>query len=128
MINRQYYLGGDISDHYDNGQVDLPRMRKGGVNAIFFSILSSDEYSPNRHKLKLTMDLMDLALRQIQRDHDQMELALNASDIERIYRAAESRRFCTWRVRPTWMATSAFCATSTAGIAIGNLCCPQSHE
>lgn len=64
MIDRQLYLGGDISDHYENGQVDLPRMRKGGVNAIFFSIFTVDEYYTNRFELKLTMDLMDLAVQQ----------------------------------------------------------------
>jgi membrane dipeptidase len=93
IIDRQYYLGGDISDHYENGQVDLPRIRKGGVNAIFFSIFTSDEYYPNRYELKLTMDLMDLALRQIQKNHDQIELAHNATEIERIYQSGKVAAF-----------------------------------
>src|ERR1700716_2314512 len=60
MINRQFYLGGDITDSYKDGQVDLPRIRKGGVKAIFFSLFSSEEYYPRRFEVKHTMQLMDL--------------------------------------------------------------------
>src|ERR687891_97511 len=44
MINRQLYRGGDIGDSYEDGQVDLPRIRAGGVNAIFFSLYSLEPY------------------------------------------------------------------------------------
>src|SRR5258708_31636629 len=84
MINRQFYLGGDITDSYKDGQVDLPRIRKGGLKAIFFSLFSSEEYYPRRFEVKHTMQLMDLALRQIEKHRDQIEIALHASDIERI--------------------------------------------
>jgi len=30
MINRQFHLGGEITDNYRDGQVDVPRMEKGG--------------------------------------------------------------------------------------------------
>jgi len=93
MINRQFYLGGDISDHYSNGQVDLPRMRKGGVNAIFFSVYTSDDYYAHRFEWKQTMILMDLALRQIEKNSDQIELALNTTDIERIYKSGKVAAF-----------------------------------
>ncbi len=93
IINRQLYLGGDISDHYKDGQVDLPRIRKGGVNAMFFSIFTSDNFYPNRFELKETMMLMDLALRQIQKNHNQIEVARNASDIERIYKSGKVAAF-----------------------------------
>jgi membrane dipeptidase len=89
MINRQFYLGGDITDSYKDGQVDLPRIRKGGLKAIFFSLFSSEEYYPRRFEVKHTMQLMDLALRQIEKHHDQIEIALTASDIERINRAGK---------------------------------------
>jgi membrane dipeptidase len=93
LINRQFYLGGDISDHYKDGQVDLPHIRKGGVNALFFSIFTSDSYYPNRFELKETMVLMDLALRQIRKNQDQIEIARNASDIERIYKSGKIAAF-----------------------------------
>ena len=93
IINRQLCLGGDIGDHYKDGQVDLPRIRKGGVNAIFFSLFTSDNYYPNRFELKQTMILMDLALRQIRKNHDQIEMARNASDIERINKSGKIAAF-----------------------------------
>ena len=93
MIDRQFYLGGDISDHYTDGQVDLPRMRKGGVNAVFMSLFVTEAYYANRYELKLTLDLIDLALRQLKRDHKLIELALNASDIERIYKSGKIAAF-----------------------------------
>jgi len=84
MINRQFYLGGDIGDSYKDGQVDLPRIRRGGLKAIFFGLFSSEEYYPRRFELKHTLRLMDLALRQLEKNRDVMEVALRASDIERI--------------------------------------------
>jgi membrane dipeptidase len=89
MINRQFYLGGDITDAYSDGQVDLPRIRKGGLKAIFFSLFSSEEYYARRFEVRHTLDLMDLALRQLEKHKDQIELALRASDIERINKAGK---------------------------------------
>src|SRR4051794_13510385 len=87
MINRQFYLGGDITDSYPNGQVDVPRMQRGGLKAIFFGIFSSEEYYVRRFELKHTMQLMDLALVQLGKHRDAIELALNAADIRRINKA-----------------------------------------
>lgn len=84
MINRQLYLGGDIGDRYQDGQVDLPRIRAGGVNAIFFSLYSLEPYYTYRYELKHTLQLIELALQQIEKHRDEIELALNAADIERI--------------------------------------------
>ena len=41
MINRQLYHGGDIGTRVADGQVDLPRMRQGGVDALLFSLFVS---------------------------------------------------------------------------------------
>ena len=38
MIDRQFYLGGDVGERVADGQVDLPRAREGGIDAMFFSI------------------------------------------------------------------------------------------
>ena len=93
MINRQFYLGGDISDSYRDGQVDLPRIRKGGLSAIFFSLFAQEAYYTNRYEGKQTLRLLDLALRQIQKNHDQIEVAYTASDLERIHRAGKIGAF-----------------------------------
>jgi hypothetical protein len=54
VINRQFYHGGTIGDRLPDGQFDLPRTRKGGVNALFFSLSSQrntiqNTTRPNRH-------------------------------------------------------------------------------
>src|SRR6516162_6558768 len=67
IINRQFYQGGDITDSYPDGQVDVPRIRKGGLKAIFFSLFSSEEYYSRRFEVRHTLDLMDLALRQLEK-------------------------------------------------------------
>jgi len=89
MINRQFYLGGDITDSYRDGQVDLPRIQRGGLKAIFFSIFSSEEYYARRFELKHTLQLMDLALQQLEKHRDAIEIALNGADIRRINKAGK---------------------------------------
>lgn len=84
MVNRQLFHGGNIGDRYPDGQVDLPRLREGGVDAIFFSLYSLEPYYAHRYELKHTLQLMETARRQIAQHRDQIELALTASDIERI--------------------------------------------
>src|SRR5262245_63249754 len=84
MINRQFHLGGDIGDRHTDGQVDLPRLKEGGVDAIFFSLFVEEEYYPARYETKQALRLLDLALAQIEKNKDRVEVALNASDIERI--------------------------------------------
>ena len=93
MINRQFYLGGDISDSYKDGQVDLPRIRKGGLSAIFFSLFSQEAYYTNRYEVKHTLRLMDLAVRQIEKNRDQIEIAYTASDLERINKSGKIGAF-----------------------------------
>lgn len=89
VINRQLYLGGDIGDRVPDGQVDLPRLQEGGVDALFFTLFVTEEYYPGRHETRQTLRLVDLALRQIEINADRIELALDASDVERITRSGK---------------------------------------
>ena len=84
VIDRQLYHGGDIGASLPGGQVDLPRAKAGGIDAMFFSIFVTEEYYPQRFETKQTLRLIDLALTQLAANHDTIALALNASDIERI--------------------------------------------
>ena len=108
MVNRQFYQGGSIGQRYANGHVDLPRMKEGGLDALFFSIFVSEEYYPGRHETRHAFRLMDAALRQIEQNRDSIEIALKAADIERINRqgkiAALLDLLCppqTWRTHRT---------------------------
>jgi membrane dipeptidase len=89
VIDRQFYHGGNIGDRMKDGQFDLPRARQGGVNALFFSLFVTEEYYPQHYETKQALRLVDLALRQIQQNHDTIELALNGSDIDRIVKSGK---------------------------------------
>jgi len=86
VINRQFYKGGDIGDRLPDGQIDLPRAREGGIDAMFFSVFVSEEYYPQRYETKQALRLIDLALAQLEKNRGTIELALHASDIARINR------------------------------------------
>ncbi len=84
VVNRQFYHGGDMGQRVKDGQFDLVRAKEGGVDAMFFSIFVTEDYYPQRFETKQTFRLMDLALSQLEKNRDKIELALKASDIERI--------------------------------------------
>lgn len=72
-----------------DGQFDLPRAREGGVDAMFFSIFVTEDYYPQRMETKQTLRLIDLALTQLEKNRDKIELAHNATEIERIHRSGK---------------------------------------
>lgn len=85
--DRQFYQGGSIGDRYADGQVDLPRLREGGVDAMMFTVYVREEYYPGRFETKQALRLIDAALEQIEQNSDTIELARNADDVERITRS-----------------------------------------
>src|SRR6185369_16448140 len=89
VIDRQLYHGGDIGERVPDGQVDLPRAKDGGVDAMFFSIFVTEDYYPQRFETKQVMRLMDLALTQLEKNRATIEIARTASDIERINKAGK---------------------------------------
>ena len=89
VINRQFYLGGDIGQRFSNGQIDLPRAREGGVDAMFFSVFVDEEYYPQRFETRQVLRLIDLALAQLDKNRAAIELALTASDVRRINKAGK---------------------------------------
>lgn len=89
VINRQFYQGVDIGERYSDGQVDLPRMEEGGIDALFFTVFVQEEYYPSRFETKQALRLVDLALSQIEKHGDRLELALDAPDVERIVAAGK---------------------------------------
>ena len=86
VINRQFYHGGDIGERVADGQFDLPRAKDGGVDAMFFSLFVTEDYYPQRFEARQVFRLLDLALTQLEKNRATIELALKASDIERINR------------------------------------------
>lgn len=89
VMNRQFHDGSDIGQPLKGGQMDLPRARAGGVDAMFFSLFIPEEYYPPRYETKHAIRLLNLAHEQIAKNRHQIELALNAADLDRIRKAGK---------------------------------------
>lgn len=84
MMTRQLLGGLDIGQRYSDGHVDLPRVVEGGLDAFFFSVYTPEPYYPGRQEVKNTFRVVELALAQIEKNHNVIELARSASDIVEI--------------------------------------------
>jgi membrane dipeptidase len=93
VMTRELLMNTDIGRRYADGNVDLPRAKEGGVDAMFFSVYTPENYYPGRFEIKNTFRVVELALDQIRKNSDAIELALNASDIERINRRGKIAAF-----------------------------------
>lgn len=93
MMTRQLLEGLDIGDRYPDGHVDVPRAIEGGLDAMFFSCYTPEPYYPDRHEVKNTFRVVELALAQIEKNKHLIELAHNASDIVRINRRGKMAAF-----------------------------------
>ncbi len=89
VINRQLHDKSDIGQPLKGGQVDLPRAKQGGVDAMFFSLFIPEQYYPPRYESKHAFRLIELAREQIAKNSQQIELALNARDLDRIRKSGK---------------------------------------
>jgi membrane dipeptidase len=93
VMTRELLMKTDIGQRYSDGNVDLPRAKEGGVDAMFFSVYTPEHYYPGRFEIKNTFRVVELALDQIRKNNKVIELALNASDIQRINRSGRIAAF-----------------------------------
>ncbi|QHT66942.1 membrane dipeptidase [Rhodocytophaga rosea] len=93
VMTRELLMGTDIGQRYADGNVDLPRAKEGGLDAMFFSVYTPEHYYPGRFEVKNTFRVINLALDQINKNESMIELALNASDIERINKKGKMAAF-----------------------------------
>lgn len=81
MMTRQLLGGLDIGQRYPDGHVDLPRAIEGGLDAMFFSVYTPEPYYPGRLEVKNTFRVIELALTQIEKNNNMIELARSANEI-----------------------------------------------
>jgi len=93
VMTRELLMNTDIGQRYADGNVDLPRAKEGGVDAMFFSVYTPENYYPGRFEIKNTLRVVNLALDQIKKNHSMIELALTASEIERINKKGKMAAF-----------------------------------
>jgi membrane dipeptidase len=74
--------GFDIGARHTNGSIDIPRMREGGLDALFFSIwVPSDLTGPPA--VKRSLDLIDSVREAVRTHPNDLLLATTAADIRR---------------------------------------------
>jgi membrane dipeptidase len=93
VMTRELLQGVDIGQRYPDGHFDLVRAREGGLDAMFFSVYTPEPYYPGRHEVKNTFRVVELALDQIEKNKNVLQLALTASDIQRINRDGKMAAF-----------------------------------
>ena len=93
VMTRELLMKTDIGQRYPDGNVDLPRAKQGGVDAMFFSVYTPENYYPGRFEIKNTFRVVNLALDQIRKNNEMIELAVTASDIVRINKKGKMAAF-----------------------------------
>ncbi len=78
LLNPQF----DLGERHTDGSVDIPRMREGGVNAIFFSIWIPGSVT-GPEAVKRAMDQIDAVRQQATLHPKDLVLATTAEDVRR---------------------------------------------
>lgn len=73
----------DLGRKLSDGEVDLPRLREGGMHTPFFALWVPTFYKGSE-AVRRTLDLRDAMQSVLDRYPDQIELARTAADVERI--------------------------------------------
>lgn len=82
-MQRVLIEGVDIGSRLADGQVDIPRLREGGMHVPFFALWVPTYYKGSE-AVRRTLDLRDAMQGVLDKYPDRIELATSARDIERI--------------------------------------------
>ena len=82
VANGAYGLG----DEREDGHIDLPRLKRGGVNAQFFACYIEPVFKPTR-SLRRAVQMIDALYAQAEQNAATMEIAFSAEDVLRIQAA-----------------------------------------
>ena len=76
----------DLSRRDTDGQLDIPRMREGGVTGVFFSIYTSATAGTSLEAVKKSLVIIDAVVEEVNRHPDDLVLATTADEIVRAKR------------------------------------------
>jgi len=93
-IQRVLVMGQDLGKRSQAGHVDIPRLREGGMHALFFA-LWAPVYFRGAEAVRRTLDLRDSMQQVLDTNKDQIELATTADEIARIGAAGKIAAFLT---------------------------------
>jgi membrane dipeptidase len=71
----------DLGQKHDYGQVDIPRMREGGVSGVFFSIYTSATSGTPLEAVKKALEIIDTVRKEVARHPADLILATTAGEI-----------------------------------------------
>jgi len=80
----QIDLAGDTTRREKPMQTDIPRLRKGGVGGVFWSVYVPTDLAGPR-AVTAVLEQIDLVKRLVERYPETLELALTSSDVRRIH-------------------------------------------
>jgi membrane dipeptidase len=75
--------GFDLGQRHDYGQVDIPRLREGGVTGVFFSIYTSATAQEPPESVKKALAIIEAVVKEVARHPEDLMPAVSASGIER---------------------------------------------
>ena len=93
-IQKVLVNGADLSKRSVVGHADIPRLKDGGMHAPFFA-LWVPVYYPGAEAVRRTLDLRDAMQSVLDAHPDQIELATNSADIQRIVKSGKISAFLT---------------------------------
>lgn len=71
----------DLGARNDRGQVDIPRMRDGGVTAVFFSVYTSPTRNTELEAVQKALEIIDSVHRNVDLHSDDLALAVSSEEI-----------------------------------------------
>ncbi len=76
------HLKGEDIEHYSlKGQVDLDRLRKGGVDAVFFAVWPDPRHVPLEQMFDTTMAMIDTLHQIFRRNEDKLQFAASPAQL-----------------------------------------------
>ena len=73
--------GLDLGQRHDDGELDIPRMREGGVTGVFFSIYTSATDQTPLEAVKKALEIIDGVVEEVRRNSDDLILATSSDEI-----------------------------------------------
>ena len=74
--------GYDLAARNERGEVDIPRLREGGVNAVFFSVYTSATRNTELEAVQEALEIIDAIRRETASHPEDLALATSSADIE----------------------------------------------
>jgi membrane dipeptidase len=71
----------DLGQRHDYGQVDIPRMREGGVSGVFFSVYTSATRGTPLEAVKRALEIIDSVTQEVARHPGDLVLATTSAGI-----------------------------------------------